>query len=69
MKKIVLILSMFFLCGCVNLNTLNYDEIVAMELDSARSFNNIKRKGYSYTLLNGLKITMTKPFINSLLWI
>ena len=57
MKKVILILSIFFLCGCVNLKTLSYDEIVANELNSASKFNNIKRKGYSYTLLNGLKIT------------
>ncbi len=57
MKKIILILSVFLLCGCVNLNDLSYDEIIARELDSVSKFNNIKRNGYSYTLLNGLKIT------------
>lgn len=62
MKKIVLILSMFFLCGCVNLNDLSYDEIISREISYASKFNNIKRKGYNYTLLNGLKITLHSEY-------
>ena len=56
-KLIVLILSLTVLTGCVNISNLNFDEIITRNITYTSKNNNIKRKGYSYTLLNGLKIT------------
>ena len=54
MKKLILILSVFFLCGCVDIKNLSYDEIVTRAINYSGNNDNIKRKGYSYTILNNI---------------
>lgn len=61
-KLVVLILNLAVLTGCVKINNLTYDEIITRNITYASQNNNIKRKGYSYTLLNGLKITNQDEF-------
>ena len=56
-KLIVLILGLTLLTGCVNISSLSFDEIITRNITYTSKNNNIKRKGYDYTLLNGLKIT------------
>ena len=63
MKKILLLLvSVLLITGCANINNLSYDEIIIKGISNASTKANIKRKGYSYALANGLKITNQEEF-------
>ena len=63
MKKLILLLvSIFLVTGCVNLNKLSYDEIIVKGISKPISKSNIKRVGYSYALSSGLKITNQDEF-------
>lgn len=63
MKKILLLLvSVLLITGCTNINDLSYDEIIVKGISKASTKANIKRKGYSYALANGIKITNQEEF-------
>ncbi|MBE6161786.1 MAG: hypothetical protein E7158_06175 [Firmicutes bacterium] len=67
MKKAFLIVIMCFLvCGCVNINKSNIDEILTDSLKSELKFHNINRNGYKYYVPKGLKV-ITKNDYNEIL--
>jgi len=62
MKKIVLLLLIFFLTGCVNINKLNTDKLVDTVVNSEISLTNQYRTGYKYYLPRGYGIVDDKEY-------
>jgi len=57
MKKILLlIITIIFLTGCTEINSLKYDDIVVNGVTKSFKYTNIYRKGYSYYLPKGIKL-------------
>ena len=63
MKKIILLLvSVFLITGCTNINELSYDQIIVNGINNSSHKQNVKRKGYGYVLSHGLKISNQEEF-------
>ena len=57
MKKLILLVStLFFLTGCVNIKDTSVDNLISYALTSKVHSRNVDRKGYSYYLPRGLNI-------------
>ncbi len=58
MKKVILLIVMiFFLTGCMNVNKSSYDEIIYAALNSEKiELKNASSQGYSYYLPKGLSV-------------
>lgn len=60
-KYILLILILFIITGCTNINNFNYDEVVASASQSSALINQV-RKGYKYYLPKGLKVLKSDSY-------
>ena len=67
MKKVILIVFLcFIVCGCVNVNNSNIDQILTDSLSSELDFYNTQRNGYKYYIPKGIK-ALTKNDYNEIL--
>lgn len=61
-KKIILILALTILTGCVNVENSSYDQIVEQIVKSDTKISNTYRKGYKFYLPKGLYIYNSKDY-------
>ena len=68
MKKLLLIIVIFSLCGCVNINKSNPDEIVETTINSKIKLSNQYRTGFKYYLpvnLNSIKSSKSNEVLTN----
>ncbi len=56
MKKIFLFLLLLLACGCANISSLSYDQIISDAINSSYQISNENRKGYLFYLPKGVRI-------------
>lgn len=61
-KLVILIIGVLVVSGCTDIKEYTYEDILNNQYNSPSSFNNIRRKGYSYYLPVGLKITNSDEY-------
>ena len=57
MKRIVLLLSVLLLTGCLNINRSNYESIIDNTIKSNKNIYNQYRNGYKFYLPKGMVVT------------
>ena len=63
LKKIfIVILTMFLLTGCVNINDASYIDIITSSINSKEKIYNTYRKGYKFYLPKGMYVTQNNSF-------
>ena len=58
MKKLLLIIMIVLVTGCVDVKTKSYDDIINSALTEKYKYVNIYREGYNYYLPKGLKVKL-----------
>lgn len=56
MKKILIIICLFLVTGCTNVNKLSYEDIIG-NISTRKSNPNTYRTGYSYYLPRGMRVS------------
>ena len=66
-KKIIIIICMFLLVGCTNINTMTLEEIIDSSISTNENLYNTNSKGYKYYLPSGFTLVEDDDFVQVLL--
>ena len=61
-KRIILLIAIVLLCGCVNINKSNYDELIENVVSSNTMIYNTYRDGYKFYLPKDLYVTKSNGY-------
>ncbi len=65
MKKVLIIMCLFFITGCTKINDLSYDDIIN-NIATRKAKANIYRTGYSYYLPRGMQVSDSSLYNESI---
>ena len=66
-KKIIIIICMFLLIGCTNINSMSLEEIIDSSISNNAELYNTNSKGYKYFLPNEFTLVEDDDFVQVLL--